>query len=144
MDLLTTLQEDMKSSLKAGKKDRLLVIRMLISEVKIIDMDPKKPTQLQAVEAYAKKLRKGVEEYEKLSKPDEANKLRTELAIVEEFLPRRLDKQQTEALIDTFLAANPFTEKQAGQATGAFMKAHGGQVDAAIVNPLIRAKLAGK
>ena len=38
MDLLSKLQEDMKIAMKAGQKDRLLVIRMLISDVKIIDM----------------------------------------------------------------------------------------------------------
>ena len=44
-------------------------------------------------------------------------------------------------LIDDFLAANSFTEKQMGQAMGMFMKAHGQTVDPAVVNPLIKQKL---
>ena len=48
------------------------------------------------------------------------------------------------AKADEFLAKNAFTEKQIGQATGMFMKAHGAQVDPGAANALIKAKLAGK
>jgi hypothetical protein len=44
MYLLARLQEDMKTALKAGQKDRLLVIRMLISDVKNVDLMPGKPS----------------------------------------------------------------------------------------------------
>jgi len=144
MDLLTRLTEDMKTSLKAGQKDRLIVIRMLLSDVKNIDLMPNKPTAEQAVEAYGKKLRKSVEEYQKLNKPDEVAKLKSELAVVEEYLPKKASPEETEKLVTTFLAANTFTEKQAGQATGQFMKAHGQQVDPAAASAAIRKALAGK
>ena len=36
------------------------------------------------------------------------------------------------------------TEKQVGQATGAFMKEHGSKVDASVANQVLRRKLAGK
>jgi uncharacterized protein YqeY len=144
MDLLTKLQEDMKAAMKSGQKDRLGVIRMLISDVKIVDMAAKPTTPQQAVEAYAKKLRKSQEEYEKLGKPDEVAKLKAELAIVEEYLPKKASPEETARLVDEFLARNSFTEKQSGQATGAFMKAHGSQVDPAQASALIRQKLAGK
>lgn len=144
MELLTKLQEDMKTALKTGQKDRLGVIRMLISDVKNIDLMPSKPTEQQAVEAYAKKLRKSAEEYEKIGKPDEVAKLKSELAIVEEYLPKKASPEQTEKWVDEFLAANSFTEKQTGQAMGMFMKKHGGDVDAGTVNGLMRKKLAGK
>jgi uncharacterized protein YqeY len=144
MELLAKLQEDMKLAMKAGQKDRLTVIRMLISDVKNIDLQPTKPTAQQAVESYAKKLRKSVEEYEKLNKPDEVAKLKSEIAIVEEYLPKKLDAAETEKLVDAFLAGKPFGEKQMGQAMGQFMKAHGTQVDAGVANQLLKAKLAGK
>src|SRR6266545_4711054 len=68
MTLLERLQDDMKTALKTGQKDRLSVIRMLISDVKNVDLAPKPTTPEQAVESYAKKLKKSVEEYEKLGK----------------------------------------------------------------------------
>jgi uncharacterized protein len=144
MDLQQKLQDDMKAALKAGQKDRLQVIRMLLSDVKNVDMAPKPTTPLQAVEAYAKKLRKSAEEYEKLNKPAEVNQLKAELAIVEEYLPKKASAEETAKLVDEFLGKNSFTEKQVGQATGMFMKAHGSQVDAGQANTLIRQKLVGK
>lgn len=144
MSLLTRLQEDMKSAMKAGQKDRLTVIRMLISEVKNIDLQPQKPTEEQAVAAYAKKLRKATEEFEKAGKPQEVIKLKAELEVVDSYLPKKASPEETEKLVDQFLAQNSFTEKQLGQAMGAFMKQHGGNVEAGVVNPLIKQKLAGK
>src|SRR5256885_7808467 len=99
MALRQRLTEDMKSAMKSGQKDRLSVIRMLISDVKNIDLDPKKPTAEQAVSAYAKKLRKGAEEMEKYGKADEAAQLKAEIAIVEEYLPKKASAKETEALV---------------------------------------------
>ncbi len=144
MSLLERLTADMKASMKAGQKDRLTVIRMVLSDVKNIDLMPSKPTEEQVVEAYAKKLRKSREEYEKLGKADEVKALDFEIGVVEEYLPKKLSRDETAALVDQFLAANTFTEKQAGQATGAFMKQHGQQVEPGIASALIRERLAGK
>ena len=144
MDLQTKLTEDMKTAMKTGQKERLGVIRMLLSDVKNIDLMPNKPTAEQVVAAYAKKLSKGAEEYEKLGKPDEANKLKSEIAIVEEYLPKKASAGDTEKLVDEFLAKNSFSEKDFGRAMGAFMKAHGSAVDAGQANQLLKKKLAGK
>ncbi len=144
MDLLSKLTEDMKAAMKSGQKDRLSVIRMLLADVKNIDLSPKPVTAEQAVEAYAKKLRKSKEEYEKIGRPDEVTKLNFEIGVAEEYLPKRADAAETERLVDAFLAGNSFTEKQAGQAMGAFMKAHGSNVDPGIANPILRKKLAGR
>ena len=144
MDLQTRLQDDMKAALKAGQKDRLQVIRMLLSDVKTVDLMPGKPTPQAVVEAYAKKLRKSVEEYAKLGKPDTVAQLRAEIAVVEEYLPKRASAEETDKLVEAFLAGKPFTEKQAGQATGAFMKAHGTAVDSAFASAAVRRQLAGR
>ena len=144
MDLLAKLQEDMKVAMKSGQKERLGVIRMLISDVKIVDLASKPTTPEQAVEAYAKKLRKSAEEYERVGRPDEVAKLKTELAVVEEYLPKKASAEETERLVDAFLAQNTFTEKQVGQAIGAFMKANAGKVDPGQVNALIKQMLTGK
>src|SRR5688500_4999794 len=144
MDLLTRLTDDMKTAMKSGQKDRLGVIRMLLSDVKNIDLDPRKPTAEDAVAAYAKKLRKSVEEYEKIGRADEVAKLKTEIAVVDEYLPKKAGREDTERLVEEFLAGKNFTEKQVGQAMGAFMKAHGTQVDPGVANQLIKQRLTGK
>lgn len=144
MSPLARLQEDMKTAMKTGQKDRLGVIRMLISDVKNIDLAPKKVSEEEAVAAYAKKLRKSQEEYEKLGRQDEVAKLKQELVIVEEYLPKKASPEETERLMDEFLAKHSFTEKQMGQAMGQFMKAHGGQVEPGVANAALKRKLAGK
>jgi hypothetical protein len=143
MPLLERLQADMKEAMKSGAKDRLGVVRMLLNEVKNIDLQPKKVSEEEAIAAYAKRLRKSQEEYEKLGKADEVSKLKSEIAIVDEYLPKKASPQDTEQLVESFLAANSFTDKQLGQAMGAFMKAHGPQVDPALANAAIRKRLIG-
>jgi uncharacterized protein YqeY len=144
MSVLSRLQEDMKTAMKAGQKDRLGVIRMLLSDVKNIDLGPQKLTEEQAVSAYAKKLRKSIEEYEKIGRGEEVTKLKAELAVVEEYLPKKASAEDTGRLVEEFLSHNTFTEKQLGQAMGAFMKVYGGQVDAGAANALLKQRLTGK
>jgi len=144
MSLLARLQEDMKTAMKTGQKERLSVLRMLISDVKNIDLVPKKISEEETVAAYGKKLRKSMEEYEKLNKADEVAQLKKELAVVEEYLPKKASGADTERLVDEFLSKNSFSEKQFGQAMGAFMKAHGASVDPGQANALLKKKLAGK
>ena len=141
MDLLSKLQEDMKLAMKAGQKDRLSVIRMLLSDVKNIDLMPNKPTAEQVVEAYGKKLRKSVEEYQKLGRGEEVAQLQKELAVVEHYLPKKASPEETQKLVDAFLANGSFNPKQVGQAMGTFMKQYGSTVDPALANAAIRKKL---
>ena len=144
MDLHDRLHEDMKAAMKSGQKERLGVIRMMLSDVKNIDLAPKKITAEETVAAYGKKLRKSIEEYQKYGKTAEVDQLKREIAIVDEYLPKKKSPEETAAMIDAFLGANSFTEKQTGQATGMFMKAHGSEVEPSVVSGLIRQKLAGK
>ena len=144
MELRERLQEEMKQALKSGQKDRLMVIRMLLSDVKNIDLAPKPTTAEEAVASYGKKLKKSLEEYEKLGKEEEVRKLKYEISVVDEYLPKKVSTEDTEKLVNDFLATHPFTEKQFGQAMGAFMKAHGGLVDPTAANQLLRKALAGK
>jgi len=144
MNLRDRLQEDMKSAMKSGQKERLGVIRMLLNDVKNIDLAPKPTTAEEALAAYGKKLKKSVEEYERLGKTAEVQKLKFEISVVDEYLPKMASSGDTERLVNEFLARNTFTEKQFGQAMGAFMKANGGSVDPALANQLLRKALAGK
>ena len=144
MNLRERLQEDMKTAMKSAQKERLGVIRMLLNDVKNIDLAPKPTTAEEAVAAYGKKLKKSVEEYERLGKTAEVQKLMFEISVVDEYLPKKASSGDTERLVNEFLARNAFTEKQFGQAMGAFMKENGGSVDPAMANQLLRKALMGK
>ena len=142
MDLVSRLQEDMKTALKAGEKEKLGVIRMILSDAKTADL--RKQTPEEAVAAYAKKLVKSQEEMQKYGKTAEAEQLKKEIEIVQEYMPKKASTGDTEKLVDDFLAKNSFTEKEFGRAMGAFMKVHGAQVDPGAANQLLKQKLAGK
>ena len=109
MDLVSRLQEDMKTALKGGQKERLGVIRMILSDAKTADL--RKQTPEEAVAAYAKKLAKSQEEFQKYGKTAEVEQLKAELAIVQEYLPKKASAEDTAKLVDEFLAKNSFTEK---------------------------------
>lgn len=141
MDLLAKLTEDMKLAMKAGDKNRLAVIRMLLSDVKNIDLAPKPTTAEEVVSAYGKKLRKSAEEYQKLGKPDEVEKLKYEIGVVDEYLPKKATVEETEGMVDEFLKTNAFTAKQFGQAMGAFIKAHGANVEPGLVSAALKKRL---
>jgi hypothetical protein len=117
---------------------------MLLSDVRNIDLAPKPTTAEEAVGAYTKKLRKSLDEFQKLGKAAEVEQLKFEIGVAEAYLPKKASAEDTEKLVDEFLSKQSFSEKQLGQAMGAFMKAHGGQVDAGVANQLLRKKLAGK
>jgi uncharacterized protein YqeY len=144
MQLQERLTEDMNAAMKAGDKQRLSVIRMMLSDVKNRDLMPGKPSAEEVVASYRKKLQKSADEFQKLGKGDEVEKLKQEMAIVDAYLPKKAGADETARLVDEFLAGRNFTEKQLGQAMGAFMKQYGTQVDAAIANQLLRQRLAGK
>jgi hypothetical protein len=141
MDLLAKLTQDMKSAMKARDQKRLDVIRMLLSDVKVIDMAPKPTTAEDAVAAYGKKLRKSLEEYQKLGKTAEVEALKYEIGVVDEYLPKKASAEETERLVEEFLKTQGFTAAKFGQAMGAFMKAHGSQVDPGVANAVLKKKL---
>ncbi len=141
MDLQTRLTNDMKAALKSGQKERLGVIRMLLTDVRNAELASQPTTPEQAVAAYRKRLQKSLEEYEKLGRTEEAQQLKSEIAIVDEYLPQKASPEQTEQLVDAFLAHNTFTSKQFGQAMGAFMKQHGQEVEPAVVSQILKKKL---
>ena len=144
-DLITRLQTDMKAAMKSGEKERLTVIRMLLSEAKNADLQKPPSTPQKMVEAHYKRLRKGREEYERLGKTAEVEQLDRELAIMEAYVPKAASPGETGRLVEAFLAEHPeLTAADAGRATGMFMKQHAAQADPAAASAQIRERLAGR
>lgn len=136
----------MQAAMKAGQKDRVSTLRMLLSEAKNADLQKPPSTPAKMVEAHAKRLRKAREEYERLGKTEEVAKLSAEIAVAEEYLPKQASGEETARLVESFLAAHPeLKAPDAGRAMGAFMKEHGGAgIDPAEASRLLREKLQGR
>jgi len=144
-DLKTVVQSQMVAAMKGGDKPRTQVLRMLLSEIKAKEVDDVKAIPQAAVTGYASKLKKALAEMEKLGQAEHAAQLRSELAIVEEFLPRQMDDASLDQLVNETLAVmGPVTKKDAGRAMGAVLKAAsaaGASADAGKVRALLESKL---
>lgn len=143
--LKSTVQAQMMAAMKNGDKNRTQVLRMLLSEIKRVEADKPDADPQAAVSAYAKTLRKTMAEMEKLKQPDRVAQLQSEVAIVDEFLPKQMDDAALSALIDKTLPdLGPLAKKDLGRAIGAIMKAiaqTGLTADAGKVRAILETKM---
>lgn len=102
------LTSEMKNCLKSGQKERLKVIRMLLTEVKNAAInDATHPGRerteeevIALVGSYHKQLSKTLLEYP----PDRQQALKDEIAIVEEFMPQQMDEEAIRTWIRSHMA----------------------------------------
>ena len=143
--LKDNVQKQMVAAMKSGDKPRTQVLRMVLSEIKKVEADKPDADPQLAVAAYAKTLRKTIAEMERLHQPERVAVLQSEVAIVDEFLPKQLDDAALGALVEQTLATlGPVTSKDLGRATGAVMNAAtaaGASADAGKVRTLLESKI---
>lgn len=130
------LNDDMKAALKAGEKDRLGTIRLVIAEVKKADVETAASVPLDDAGITAvmtrmlKRRRDSIEQYTKGGRADLAAKEQAEMAIIEAYLPKQMDEAQTRAAIAAAIAetgaAGP---KDMGKVMGALKPKYAGQMD---------------
>lgn len=89
------LTEDMKAALKGGEKDKLQVIRMLVSAIKAVQIDKKKDDlddgeELAILEKAVKTRRDTVTQAEAAGRAEIAARERAEIAVIEAYLPKRM------------------------------------------------------
>ncbi len=110
------LRDDLKqaqiSAMKAGEKERLAAVRLILAKLKDRDIEqrPKiasgaKPMEddalvIDTLQKMAKQRRESIELYEKGGREELAAIERGELAVIEEFLPRQMDESETRAAIE--------------------------------------------
>jgi uncharacterized protein YqeY len=144
-NLKQTVQTQMVAAMKAGDKTRTSVLRMVLSEIKRVEADDPAADPARAVEGYSKKLKKTMEDMERLKQPERVAALAGELAIIAEFLPKEMDDAVLAGLVDETLAPmGVITQKDMGRAIGAVMKAvaaKGASADAGKVRALVQSKV---
>lgn len=142
------LEQDMKSSLKAGEQTRLSTLRMLRSQILL---EKKKSTTKQTltddevvavIGSYAKKLRESAAEYEKLGRPDEAGKIRDELRTAQEYLPQPLTDAEARELVSQVLTELEITStKDFGRAMKEVQARAKGRADGKLLSEIVREAL---
>lgn len=91
-----------------------------------------------------KQRRESIEAFESAGRPERAAEERAELAVIEEFLPKLADEATTRRWVDEAIAASGAGQPgDVGRVMGALMKAHKGEVDAALARTLAAERLGG-
>lgn len=144
------LTEDMKSALRAGEKDRLGVIRLMIAAMKSADMEPGvKGAEIDdaaiigVLTRMVKQRRDSIEQYKAGNRPELAEKEAAEIAIIETYLPQMMDETATRDLVASLIAetgaAGP---KDMGKVMGALKGRNTGQIDMGRASALVKELLA--
>ena len=144
--LLKKLQDEMKTAMKSGEKDRLSVIRMLISEIKKVQIDKKKELSdeeiIQVLQRYAKQRKESIKQYREAGREDLAQKEETELKVVQEFLPKPLSEEEIEKIIEQVIAETGASSmKDMGRVMKSVMEKIKGRADGSVVSSIVKKKL---
>lgn len=147
MSLKDTLTEDMKSALKAGDKERLKVIRLLLADIKRVEVDSRKELDeaglLGVVEKAVKQRRDSIEQFEKGGREDLAASERAELEIIASYLPEQLSDAELDSLVDETIAETGADSiRDMGKVMAAIKSKAAGKADMGAVSARVKARLA--
>ncbi len=93
------ITKEIKDAMKAGDKQRLSVLRMLLADIINVEKSSKDFKHIDIIRGYAKKLKKTIDEYERLHLQDKIVAYNEELKIVEEFLPKQMSGEELEKVV---------------------------------------------
>ena len=93
------IAEEIKNAMKSGDKLRVSVLRMLQADIINVEKSGKEFKQIDVIRGYAKKLKKAIEEYERLHLQDKVMSFNEELKIVEEFLPKQMSDEELKKVV---------------------------------------------
>lgn len=149
MSLVHKLAEDMKAAMKEREKgkQRLSVIRMVRASLK--NEEIKKKTELteeETIEVIArevKKRRESYEEYVKANRPDIAEGLLEEIAILMPYLPAQMSEEEIRSLVQEVVAeVQPTGPKDMGKVMSKLMPKVKGRADGKLVSQIVKEMLA--
>lgn len=148
MSLKTQLTDDMKAAMKAGEKARLGVIRLINAAIKQKEVDERVELDdaavLAVLEKMVKQRRDSISQYDAAGRDDLSAIERDEMAIIEHYLPAKMDAAEIAAAIDAAIAQTGATgAADMGKLMGVLKPQLAGKADMAEVSKLVKQKLAG-
>ena len=148
MSLKQKLIDDMKAAMKAGQKETLAVIRLINAAIKQKEVDERIELDDAAVIAVLDKMVKqrkdSISQYDAANRGDLADIERAEMAVIETYLPAKMDEAAIVAAIEAVKAQTGATgPADIGKLMGVLKPALAGQADMGLVSRLVKAALAG-
>ena len=146
--LTDRLKADMAAAMKAKDKERLAILRMLVSKLKDAAINKRDvlsaDEELRLIATYAKQREEGIVEANKAGREDLAEKERFELEFVRGYLPRQLTDEELGVLVDEAIAeSGATTMKDMGGVMKAVLGKAAGRADGGKVSALVKSRLAG-
>jgi uncharacterized protein YqeY len=146
MSLKNQITEDMKSAMKAGDKDRLKVVRLMMAAIKQVEVDMRTELDDAAVlgvlEKMLKQRRDSVEQFEKGGREDLAASERAEIEVVQAYLPEQLSADEIAALVDEVIAATGAESiRDMGRVMGQIKARAAGRADMGTISATVKERL---
>ena len=148
MSMKQRLTDDMQTAMKAGEKDRLGVVRLVLAAIKQREVDERieldDAAVLAVLEKMVKQRKDSISQYEGAGREDLAQVERYELGVIEAYLPAKLGEAEVAAAIAAAIAetgaAGP---ADMGKLMGVLKPRLAGQADMGLVSQLVKKALAG-
>ena len=144
--LKSRLQDDMKSSMKGGNKDRLGVIRLMLAAIKQIEVDERIELDNDRIttvlDKMAKQRRESITQFDSAGRDDLTAIEQAELEIILEYLPEALSDAEINDLVEQSISATgAVTIKDMGKLMGMLKPRLQGRADMAKVSQLVKSRL---
>jgi uncharacterized protein len=146
MTLRERVQEDMKSAMRSGEKERLATIRLILAAIKQREVDERITLDdvqcLSVIEKMVKQRKESIVQFEAGSRADLVAKENAELVILQAYLPTQLGDAEVDALIAAAISATGAASiKDMGKVVANVKAAAQGRADMASVSARVKAKL---
>ena len=146
MSLKVQIIEDMKSAMKAGDKNRLKVVRLMLAAIKQVEVDQRidiaDAAVLTVLDKMVKQRRDSVEQFHNGKRDDLADIELAEIAVLETYLPEQLTEAELDAMIDAAItAAGAESIRDMGKVMGEIKAKAAGQADMGAVGAKVKARL---
>ncbi len=141
--MLPQLQADQASARRAGEKDLVLLLGMLISEVKNREIELRRDINdddaLEVVRKAIKRRKEAVTMYEKAGRVDLAAREQSEAAALEKYLPPQVDAGELRAAVEAAVSGGA---SNVGAVMAKVMPQFKGRADGSTINALAREVMA--
>lgn len=125
MALIETINDGIKEAMRSRDQLRLDTLRMLKSKILAVDArgNLPDPEVLKLFKTYYGNLQEALEQAQGLNRPEIVEKLKSELKIIQEFLPKALSVEETKKLVIQAIAeSGAKTKKDFGMVMKGIMK----------------------
>lgn len=147
MDKKSTLEHDLKESIKAGDVVRKRTIRMALAAIKLAEVERRGPLDDEAIQTVLQKEVKtrheAIADAEKAARPDLIEASQAELDVLQSYLPQPLTGEELDSLVRQAIAeSGATTAKETGQVMKLLMPRLQGRADGKVASEKVRALLA--